>query len=258
MQVTGAGRRSCVNGGLLVLTLLLVIPAPLLARQHAPQLTAGARVRAENWPWFDGTGPANARSGVACADCHMPYTRIGAMKVSDHWVRSPLLNMANACQTCHRWTEAELEARVHTIQDRTYELRNIAIDATLQLARAIGTAAARDSGHAYLAAARQYQRKAQFFTDFVEAENSMGFHADQEAARILGRAIDYARLGLAALYGTPLPENQDHRPSWAADGHAARAAVKCSFVASTPERAIHYPAGRPTEEIPNRVSSPCG
>jgi len=39
------------------------------------------------------------------------------------------------------------------------------------------------------------QRRAQFRSDFVNAENSMGFHAPQEAARILGEAIDYARQG---------------------------------------------------------------
>ena len=43
----------------------------------------------------------HARSGVACADCHMPYKREGAMKVSDHWVRSPLTNISRACQVCH-------------------------------------------------------------------------------------------------------------------------------------------------------------
>ena len=43
----------------------------------------------------------HARAGVACADCHMPYKRDGAIKVSDHWVRSPLLNINRACQTCH-------------------------------------------------------------------------------------------------------------------------------------------------------------
>ena len=37
------------------------------------------------------------------------------------------------------------------------------------------------------------QRKAQWRLDFVNAENSMGFHAPQEAARILGEAIDYSR-----------------------------------------------------------------
>ena len=39
------------------------------------------------------------------------------------------------------------------------------------------------------------QRKAQWRLDFVAAENSMGFHAPQEMARILGEAIDYARQG---------------------------------------------------------------
>jgi nitrite reductase (cytochrome c-552) len=147
----------------------------------------------------------HARSGVACADCHMPYTRTGAMKVSDHWVRSPALNVANACQTCHRWTEAELQDRIYTIQDRTYQLRNIAIDAVLELARQIQGAARADSAAPRVRQARQYQRWAQFYTDFVEAENSMGFHADQEAARILGNAINFARLGQAALAGLPVP-----------------------------------------------------
>lgn len=147
----------------------------------------------------------HARSGVACADCHMPYTRVGAMKVSDHWVRSPLLNVQKACQTCHNMSEDELRERVHVIQDRTYEMRNVALDAVLQLTRAIGEAARADSASPRVARARQYQRRAQFFTDFVEAENSMGFHADQEAVRILGRAVDYARLGQMVLRGEEVP-----------------------------------------------------
>ncbi|HUP46821.1 MAG TPA: ammonia-forming cytochrome c nitrite reductase subunit c552, partial [Thermoanaerobaculia bacterium] len=44
------------------------------------------------------------------------------------------------------------------------------------------------------------QRRSQFLADFIEAENSMGFHADQEALRVLGLSINYARLGLAALW----------------------------------------------------------
>jgi nitrite reductase (cytochrome c-552) len=38
------------------------------------------------------------------------------------------------------------------------------------------------------------QRKAQWRLDFVNAENSMGFHADQETARVLGESIDFFRL----------------------------------------------------------------
>ena len=61
----------------------------------------------------------HARSGVTCADCHMPYMREGAQKISDHHVRSPLLNINRACQTCHKWSEDELRGRVETIQERT-------------------------------------------------------------------------------------------------------------------------------------------
>jgi nitrite reductase (cytochrome c-552) len=80
----------------------------------------------------------HARSGVACADCHMPYKREGAMKISDHHVRSPVLNVNRACQTCHKLSEEELVSRVTTIQNRTFEMRNMAIDAVLQLTREIG------------------------------------------------------------------------------------------------------------------------
>jgi nitrite reductase (cytochrome c-552) len=50
-----------------------------------------------------------------------------------------------------------------------------------------------------LAKAQDFQRRAQFWLDFVEAENSMGFHAPQEAARILAESINFSRLGQAAL-----------------------------------------------------------
>jgi len=147
----------------------------------------------------------HARSGVACADCHMPYKREGALKISDHHVRSPVLNINRSCQTCHRWSEEELKSRVTTIQDRTFEMRNMAIDAVLHLTREIATQVARDSTIPTIRSARDYQRKAQFLADFIEAENSMGFHADQEAARVLAKSIDYARRGQMALRGQEPP-----------------------------------------------------
>ena len=79
----------------------------------------------------------HARAGVACADCHMPYERVGALKVSDHWVRSPLLNLNRACQTCHAVPEKELEARVLTIQDRHHALLQRAAKATTDMLDAI-------------------------------------------------------------------------------------------------------------------------
>jgi nitrite reductase (cytochrome c-552) len=147
----------------------------------------------------------HARAGVACADCHMPYERTGAMKISDHHVRSPLLNINQACQTCHKASEEELKFRAETIQTRTFYLRNVAMDALMQLIAEIQNARNAGRTDAELASARDFQRKAQFYLDFVEAENSMGFHAPEEAARIVGESINFTRLGQMSLRGETVP-----------------------------------------------------
>ncbi len=141
----------------------------------------------------------HARAGVSCADCHMPYKRVGAHKISDHQVRSPLLNVNRACQTCHTVPEAELIARVETIQQRTYETRDRAMDALMELITDLKAAQAAGAPVADLESARDLQRKATFLLDFVEAENSVGFHAPQESVRVLSEAIDHARRGQLAL-----------------------------------------------------------
>ena len=143
----------------------------------------------------------HGRSGIACADCHMPYIRDGAVKVSSHHVRSPLLNTAASCQTCHRQDETEMLRRVETIQGRTEELMNRAENAVLTLIAAIKEAQESGISTDKLAKARDFHRKAQWRLDFVAAENSMGFHASQETARILGDAIDYAMQGYVSLSG---------------------------------------------------------
>jgi nitrite reductase (cytochrome c-552) len=158
--------------------------APMLKAQH-PEFEM----------WNQGI---HARSGVACADCHMPYVRVGAQKISDHHVRSPLLNISNACQTCHNFPEEELRARVETIQARTHEMRSRTMDALMELIADIRAAKERGATDEQLAAARDFQRKATFLLDFVEAENSTGFHADQEAARVLALSLDYVRKGQLA------------------------------------------------------------
>jgi len=141
----------------------------------------------------------HGRSGVTCADCHMPYQRQGALKISDHHVQSPLLNINRACQTCHKWSEEELKLRAETNQERTFSLRNTAMDALVQLIGDIKAARAAGKSDQQLAEAQVFQRKAQFLLDFIEAENSSGFHAPQEATRVLGESINYARLGQVAL-----------------------------------------------------------
>jgi nitrite reductase (cytochrome c-552) len=140
--------------------------------------------------WSQGV---HARSGVSCADCHMPYKREGAAKVSEHWVRSPLLQISRSCQTCHPYPEDELLARVTTIQDRTHALMGRAGTAIDGMLTAIVAAKAAGATPEQLKPVLDLQRKAQWRLDFVNAENSMGFHAPQEAARILGESIDFSR-----------------------------------------------------------------
>ncbi|PMP67731.1 MAG: ammonia-forming cytochrome c nitrite reductase subunit c552, partial [Thermodesulfobacterium geofontis] len=62
------------------------------------------------------------RAGVACADCHMPYKRMGSFKVSEHRIMSPLKNNMKACLQCHSETPEWLKDRVIAIQDRTVSL----------------------------------------------------------------------------------------------------------------------------------------
>jgi nitrite reductase (cytochrome c-552) len=158
--------------------------APILKAQH-PEFEL----------WSQGV---HARSGVACADCHMPYQRDGAAKISDHWVRSPLLNINSACQTCHRVSEEEIRARVDAIQQRNFDLMQRGGVAIVALIDAIVAAKKAGATEAQLQPALELQRKAQWRLDFIAAENSMGFHAPQEAAMVLGEALDYARQGEVA------------------------------------------------------------
>jgi nitrite reductase (cytochrome c-552) len=135
----------------------------------------------------------HAKSGVACADCHMPYTRVGATKVSSHWVNTPLMHIDTSCLTCHRESEAEMRQRVLTIQDTTFSQMTRAETALLAAMDGIKAAMAAGVPDEKLAEARDLHRKAQMRWDFISAENSMGFHSPQEAARVLGDSIDLAR-----------------------------------------------------------------
>jgi formate-dependent nitrite reductase cytochrome c552 subunit len=145
----------------------------------------GAIVLKAQHPQFEmySQGP-HARA--ACADCHMPLERSGALRITDHRAVRPLDNIGPACLPCHRGTAAELRARARETQDRTAALLARAQDA---LIAAIGTI---QQAHA-MGGALELQTRAQWRIDFVKADRSLGFHAPQEAARLLAEAIDYAR-----------------------------------------------------------------
>ena len=144
----------------------------------------------------------HAYRNVSCADCHMPYRKEGGMKVTDHHIQSPLLNISNSCAVCHRWSEADIKSRVEVIQKKVYDGR---LKAEYAITRAHFDAAAAIEAKATdgeLTGARKLIRHAQFKWDYVAANNGMGFHSPQESMRILGDAINdaqQARLLLARL-----------------------------------------------------------
>jgi nitrite reductase (cytochrome c-552) len=153
--------------------------------------------------WSQGV---HARSGVGCADCHMPYERDGAMKVSSHNVQSPLANINNACQQCHNVPEAELREKVETIQRLTLALMDRAAGAMTDMLDAILEAKAAGATEEQLAPLFALQRKAMWRLDYISSENSRGFHAPQDATRILGESIDYSRQAQAMALRLRAPE----------------------------------------------------
>lgn len=151
--------------------------------------------------WSQGV---HARSGVTCSDCHMPQVKYKDSTLTDHWVRSPVLNLKSACLGCHqrhdaKITEQQLKDRVEEIQDRHWKLRQDAMTALVGLIDDLKAARRAGKSDADLKTALYLQRRAQFYLDFIEAENSTGFHAPQEAARVLGESINFARQGQIAV-----------------------------------------------------------
>ena len=115
------------------------------------------------------------------------------MKLSNHNVRSPMLNVNNACQICHNVPEQELRERVLTIQNRTVEMRERAGVAMTEMLDDIVLSQEAGITPEQLQGVFELQRKAMWRLDFISSENSRGFHADQEAARILAESIDFSR-----------------------------------------------------------------
>ena len=175
----------------------------------------GAKVLKVQHPEFElWSQGIHARSGVSCSDCHMPYERQGAMKVSNHNVRSPMENINNACQHCHNVPEDELRERVEAIQGRTVAMMDRAAAAMTQMLDAIMEAKAAGATDDDLQEVFKLQRKAMWRLDYISSENSKGFHADQEAARILAESIDYSRQAqvMALRWRTPKAPSTDALP----------------------------------------------
>ncbi|MGK9476936.1 ammonia-forming cytochrome c nitrite reductase [Melioribacter sp. OK-6-Me] len=144
----------------------------------------------------------HAERGVSCADCHMPYKTEGGVKFTDHHIQSPLNNVENSCQVCHREKTESLIKNVYDRQDRIHELRRYAEKALA--AAHIEAKIAWDNGatESEMKKALKLIRHAQWRWDWTAAANAMGFHSPVEALRVLGTAIqkaEEARREIAAV-----------------------------------------------------------
>jgi len=167
----------------------------------------GAKVFKVQHPEFElWSQGIHARSGVSCADCHMPYEKQGATKVSNHRVESPLQNLNTACQTCHNVSEGELSERVERIQATTLAHMDLAANAMTDMLDAILEAEKAGATEEQLAELHDLQRKSMWRLDYISSENSRGFHAPQESVRILGESIEYSRQAQARALRIRAPE----------------------------------------------------
>lgn len=160
------------------------------------------------------SGGVHAANGVSCADCHMPYVRKGAKKMTQHNITSPFQDINSACKTCHTQSEEYLKGQILDIQKsvafdlRSAEYAAVSLIKDIELIRAeLGKKAAYQTEgkaddkkiSAALKEVLELHRRAQMRGDFVGAENSTGFHNPREASRMLLQAVEMARQGQTKL-----------------------------------------------------------
>ncbi|MDO5499652.1 MAG: ammonia-forming cytochrome c nitrite reductase subunit c552 [Propionibacteriaceae bacterium] len=167
-------------------------------------LTGAEVVKAQHPDFETWAQGVHSKAGVTCADCHMPYKREGAQKITDHQVASPMRTddtINTACLTCHGQTPQYMRDRVAGLRSIYEPTKDVAFDALTQLIYDIEEATKNGTPEDRIEAARGYQRKAQFFMDYVVSENSEGFHAPEYTNRLLNDVTDASRRGQMALRG---------------------------------------------------------
>lgn len=135
----------------------------------------------------------HAQRGLACADCHMPYMSEGGQKFTDHKIQSPLNNIANTCQVCHREETTELLANVYERQDKIKQNRDKLEVLLVRAHVEAGKAWELGANENQMTAILQDIRHAQWRWDFVAASHGGSFHSPIESARIISMGIDIAQ-----------------------------------------------------------------
>ncbi|MBI9056553.1 MAG: ammonia-forming cytochrome c nitrite reductase [Labilibaculum sp.] len=145
----------------------------------------------------------HADRGVSCADCHMPYKSEGGQKFTDHHIQSPLNNVANSCQVCHREETDKLIENVYTRQDQIIEnrdkLEELLVRAHVEAKKAWDLGAT----EAEMKSVLMDIRHGQWRWDYAAASHGGSFHAPTETGRIISTGIvraQEARLSLARIF----------------------------------------------------------
>lgn len=186
----------------------------VFAQDWAHKITKAPMLKIQHPEYELYSGGVHAANGVSCADCHMPYVRKGAKKMTQHNITSPLQDINSACKTCHTQSEEYLKGQILDIQKsvafdlRSAEYAAVSLIKDIELIRAeLGKKAQFQSDgkaddkkiSATLKEVLELHRRAQMRGDFVGAENSTGFHNPREASRMLLQAVEMARMGQSKL-----------------------------------------------------------
>lgn len=157
---------------------------------------------------------AHADVGVTCVDCHMPYMRQDGVKYTSHYMTSPMKNVEASCLKCHDEPKDVLIQRVKTIHDNTFKLQRTAGITCAQAHLTIKAAHDAGATDEQLAEARALIREAQWYWDYVSAENGVGFHNPDQCMRTLGLSIDKAHQAIeSAIKVAPGPLNVAPMPT---------------------------------------------
>ncbi|UTW63103.1 ammonia-forming cytochrome c nitrite reductase [bacterium SCSIO 12741] len=171
--------------------------APMLKAQHPGYETYKTGIHADR--------------GVSCADCHMPYKSEGGQKFTDHHIQSPLANVANACQVCHRVDQDNLLENVYERQRKANEnrlkLEDLLVKAHIEAGKAWELGATEEQ----MAAILLDIRHAQWRWDYAAASHGASFHSPVETGRVIAGGMiiaQEARVKLARLLAE-LGHNQE-------------------------------------------------
>ncbi|MBI9036399.1 MAG: ammonia-forming cytochrome c nitrite reductase [Bacteroidales bacterium] len=141
----------------------------------------------------------HAERGVSCADCHMPYKSEGGQKFTDHHIQSPLNNVENSCQVCHREKTAQLIEDVYERQDKIIEnrdkLEELVVRAHVEAKKAWDLGATEDQMKDILMDIRH----AQWRWDYAAASHGGSFHSPVEIGRVISTGITVAQEGRIKL-----------------------------------------------------------